>query len=160
VGRCLAEQSNLVGEPTAALFRREQAGRGFDPAYRHLVDLEMWFHLLEKGEFAYLAEPLVAFRRHGRQQTEVNKAGGVHHAEWMRLFLRHLDRPELGIPFFRRWYLKMTQFHRLRGQRSRGRALPPEAGPLMAEYGAGRYLRNYPLFRIVRSARKLAGLRR
>ena len=30
----------------------------------------MWLHLLEQGAFCYITEPLCAYRRHDRQQTE------------------------------------------------------------------------------------------
>jgi glycosyltransferase involved in cell wall biosynthesis len=71
---CLIENGNLIGEPSSVLFRKEDAERGFDTAYRQLVDMEMWFHLLERGNLAYTREPLCAFRRHDGQQTAVNNA--------------------------------------------------------------------------------------
>ncbi len=70
----LLEGGNLIGEPSAVMFRREEAQRGFDPAYRQLVDLEMWFHLLERGDLIYTPEPLCGFRRHALQQTAVNNS--------------------------------------------------------------------------------------
>ena len=69
---CLVEQRNRIGEPSAVLFRRKQAARGFDARYRQLVDLELWCHLLEQGDFAYIDRPLVSFRVHERQQTSRN----------------------------------------------------------------------------------------
>ncbi len=52
ITRCFLENGrNIVGEPSAVLFRKADARRGFDPKYRHIVDVEMWFHLLEKGGF-------------------------------------------------------------------------------------------------------------
>jgi len=64
---------NHIGEPSVVMFRRAVAGRGFDPRYRQLVDLEMWIHLLAEHRFAYLSEPLCAFRQHSAQQTAVNR---------------------------------------------------------------------------------------
>jgi len=72
ISMCLWEQKNLIGEPSAVMFRKELAVRGFDARYRQLIDLEMWFHLLEQGKFAYLRESLCAFRRHSQQQTAKN----------------------------------------------------------------------------------------
>ena len=47
---CLMENGkNLVGEPSAVLFRKSDARRGFDAAYRQVADVEMWFNMLEKG---------------------------------------------------------------------------------------------------------------
>jgi glycosyltransferase involved in cell wall biosynthesis len=68
---------NLVGEPSAVLFRKSDARRGFDAGYRQMVDVEMWFHLLTKGDLAYTREPLCAFRCHPLQQTELNTLTGV-----------------------------------------------------------------------------------
>jgi len=74
IAACLIENGNLIGEPSAVLFRKTDAERGFDTAYRQLVDTEMWFHLLERGDLVYTREPLCAFRRHAAQQTAVNNA--------------------------------------------------------------------------------------
>jgi glycosyltransferase involved in cell wall biosynthesis len=72
IASCLIGNENLVGEPSSVLFRKADAQRGFDTAYRQLVDMEMWFHLLERGDLVYTREPLCAFRRHAGQQTAVN----------------------------------------------------------------------------------------
>lgn len=74
IARCLIENDNLVGEPSSVLFRKADAQRGFDTSYRQLVDLEMWFHLLERGDLICGREPLCAFRRHTAQQTAINNA--------------------------------------------------------------------------------------
>lgn len=71
---CLIDQRNRIGEPSAVMFRRNYAMRGFDPRYRQAVDLEMWFHILEQGNFAYVEEPLCSFRDHPEQQTKANVA--------------------------------------------------------------------------------------
>ena len=60
---------NYIGEPSAVLFRRDAAERGFDTSYSLLIDLEMWLHLLEKGNLAYIGTPLCRFRYHGAQET-------------------------------------------------------------------------------------------
>src|SRR6185312_9272791 len=70
ITRCLFEQRNLIGGPSAVMFRRDLARRGFDETFFVMADMEMWFHLLEQGCFAFIREPLCAFRTHGRQQTE------------------------------------------------------------------------------------------
>jgi len=74
IADCLIENGNLIGEPSSVLFRKSDAARGFDTTYRQLVDMEMWFHLLERGDLFYTREPLCAFRRHAGQQTAVNNA--------------------------------------------------------------------------------------
>jgi len=90
IGRCLEENYNLIGEPSAVLFRRAAASRGFNPQWRQLVDLEMWLDLLLQGDFAYDPEPLCAFRRHEQQQTVVNRRARVGPDEHLQLAVRHL----------------------------------------------------------------------
>lgn len=87
---------NLIGEPSAVMFRRELAARGFNPQYRQLVDLEMWLHLLRQGNFAYIEEPLVAFRQHEGQQTTVNLRQMVHLWEHLSLLK---DNIRFAYPF-------------------------------------------------------------
>lgn len=74
--QCL-EQANLIGEPSLVLFRRAQAAAGFDATLPQVLDLDLWFHLLEQGDFGYLPEPLGAFRQHAAQQTRWNRDNGV-----------------------------------------------------------------------------------
>ncbi len=81
IARTIGTGSNLIGEPSCVLFRRADAERGFDDRYRQLVDLEMWFYLLRRGDLVYTPECLCAFRRHERQQSNVNRQSGAHAGE-------------------------------------------------------------------------------
>jgi hypothetical protein len=89
--RCMQQDRNLVGEPSALLFRRIPAARGFDPTFRQVVDQEMWFHLLQSAGMVYLPEPLCAFRRHPAQQTVVNEKQQLASGEVMRIVARYFD---------------------------------------------------------------------
>jgi glycosyltransferase involved in cell wall biosynthesis len=53
-----------VGTPCQVMFRKEHMGTGFDPGYYLSGDIEYFLHILEEGDFFYLSEPLVKFRRH------------------------------------------------------------------------------------------------
>lgn len=86
---CLHADQNLIGEPTAVLFRKIDLKRFFEVSYRQLVDLEMWFYLLGTGNLVYLAEPLCCFRKHSNQQTEVNKKLGVGQKESLQLLAEY-----------------------------------------------------------------------
>ena len=97
IARCLQANANLVGEPSAVMFRQEQARAGFDPEYRQLVDLELWLRLLEKGDFFYSPAVLSSFRRHGSQQSEINREDRIALVEAARLAWKHLDRCSLTI---------------------------------------------------------------
>jgi glycosyltransferase involved in cell wall biosynthesis len=92
---CLIEDANLVGEPSAVLFRKKDARRGFDPKYRQIVDIEMWFYLLEKGDLAYTREPLCAFRQHARQQSALNDTAGFARKERALFFASCAAKPWL-----------------------------------------------------------------
>lgn len=94
--RCLRSGVNQIGEPSLFLFRRRCAGNGFNPAYRHWVDVEFALQILEQGWFAYLAEPLVAFRFHEGQQSRSDHANHLHQTEFYRLLVDCADRPWLG----------------------------------------------------------------
>lgn len=88
---CFQRDRNFVGEPSAVMFRRAAAQRGFDASFRQLVDQEMWFHLLLGGGLVYTPETLCSFRQHPAQQTVVNRAGSVASIETMRLVARYYD---------------------------------------------------------------------
>jgi glycosyltransferase involved in cell wall biosynthesis len=122
--QCLDEDCNLVGEPSATLFRKRDAARGFNPRYRQLVDLEFWFHLLAQGDFVYTAEPLCCFRKHARQQTAVNDASGTGKWEIFQLFgdyrAKAYDKAQ-GV----RWR-QFNRLYELRKRRRRNAYVPEE----------------------------------
>jgi glycosyltransferase involved in cell wall biosynthesis len=113
INHCLEFDRNLIGEPTAVLFRRRDAQRGFDGALHQLVDLEMWFHLLEKGGFAYLAEPLVAFRVHRDQETQRNRDRLEALTDQFLLADRYLGKDYVRLPWARRRYLAFNNCYRI-----------------------------------------------
>lgn len=92
IRKSLARVVNFVGEPTAVLFRREDVEKGFDVSFRQLVDLEMWLHLLQQGDLAYISEPLCCFRKHSQQQTEKNRRTDCHLLETENLFSSYGSR--------------------------------------------------------------------
>ena len=86
---CLEQNTNLIGQPTLTLFRRKQALRGFDERFTGFMDFEMWCHLLEQGDYAYLAEPLATWRAHKHHQTaraRVSKVSDDEHRRFMEIY--------------------------------------------------------------------------
>lgn len=67
--RCVLAGSNLVGEPSAVLFRTDIARNvgPFDGSLPYLIDLDYWLRLLAEGKAVYLDAPLVSFRVSPRQ---------------------------------------------------------------------------------------------
>jgi hypothetical protein len=96
IPQMLEHQDNLIGEPVACLFRRIAAARGFHPRHRQSTDIEMWFHLLEKGGLAYDSEPLVPYRQHAAQASEFHHLSGRAREEHQLLILEKARLP--GIP--------------------------------------------------------------
>jgi glycosyltransferase involved in cell wall biosynthesis len=118
---CMETNQNLIGEPTAVMFRKSQAGRGLDERYRQIVDMEFWFHLLEQGRFAYLAEPLFAYRVHPQQATETHKRTGVSDDEHLQLFIDYFRRPWLKTHATREmWFRQIYHLRKNYGERARG----------------------------------------
>lgn len=93
--RCLFGNHNFIGEPSAVMFRRNVTTRGFDARFSHLVDLEMWLHLLLRGNLVYTPEPLCAFRHHDAQQSAVNRHNLSGDLDMGRIVLDYLGAPEL-----------------------------------------------------------------
>lgn len=53
-----------VGTPCQVLFRKQFMSAGFDRGFYLSGDIEYFLRILEHGDFFYLCEPLVKFRRH------------------------------------------------------------------------------------------------
>lgn len=102
IRRCFF-QGNLIGEPTAVMFRREDAHGGFSSRFVQLMDLELWFRLLESGGFAFIPEVLCAIREHDAQATRQSLSSGRVSA----------DKELLFTEFSRKPYLQGTLFERL-----------------------------------------------
>jgi glycosyltransferase involved in cell wall biosynthesis len=77
---------NLIGEPTAVMFRKDQALRGFSDRYSQLMDLEMWFNILRCGSLAFLQQSLCRIRQHAGQATQENVEWGAVLEDKRRLF--------------------------------------------------------------------------
>ncbi len=97
ITRCLQERRNLIGPPSATMFRRRLGLRGFDENFFHAADWEMWLHLLEQGCFGAIPEALVTYRQHQNQQTEKDKLTLSQYEDTLGLLDRYLDRPYVGL---------------------------------------------------------------
>ncbi len=123
--KCLEENKNILGEPTLVMFRKSQASRGFDSRYRQIVDMEFWFHLLEQGRFAYLAEPLFGFRVHPQQASAANARSGAAREEQMLLLTDYCAKPWLAEhATARMWFKQIYYLRKKYGER---------AAPLIAQ---------------------------
>lgn len=159
ISSCLFKQRNYIGEPSAVMFRKNQATRGFDPRYRQLVDLEMWFHLLEQGAYAYVCEPYCAFRVHNQQQTSKNAAINATVNDTTLLFREYLHKPYLPNTRFTRAYLRYDHiYHVWKSYWGKGVMTRDEALDIVSRYGIVRFFIIYPLYKIYKPLRKLLNL--
>lgn len=150
IRRCLLTARNLIGEPTATLFRRADATRGFHPEYRQITDLEMWFHLLERGRFFYLADPLCAFRVHPEQQTARSRAHAYDVLDQQLLFRDYLCNPVYRFTAREQWFMHyrlLRLFQRRARRTGEGRALVRQ---LLGDYGRLRFILDYPRYRYLK----------
>lgn len=158
IRRCLYEARNLIGEPSVVMFRKSQALRGFHRGYAQLVDLEMWFHLLEQGKFAYIAEPLASFREHSGQQTKVNMRRMLHIDESLLLLKDFAEKPYARFSAFTRWFLTYNQGYRIWKLYREGLISRETAEERIAEnFTVGQFLRLRPVYKIVNPLFKLCG---
>lgn len=108
--RAMFHVKNFAGEPTAVLFRRDRAARGFDPAYAQALDVEMWFHLLCAGDLLLMPDLLCSIRIHPDQGTQQNLRSGRLVEDKRRLFRAYGPRAAVGAgPWYRlMWDLRMA----------------------------------------------------
>ena len=153
---CFLQQNNLVGEPTAVMFRKELAGRGFNSDYRQMVDLEMWFHLLDQGDFAYIKQPLCSFRVHPEQQTKKNIQSLFHYSEFFLLMEEYINRPYMNFSrIYQRTFLfeKYYTFWKIFRHKPEYRHTAEEI--VARQYGWLRFYCFVPLYKLYNPVRKL-----
>ncbi len=154
--RCLSEQKNLIGGPSVIMFRKKDAERGFMPHYTHIVDLEMWFHLLEKGNFAYITEPLCSFRIHSGQQTEKNTMRFSALEDNFHLFDEYMSKPYVTISEFRKLYIRYDNIYSIWKLYTIG-GIDREVAvkEIDARYGYAKFLTYLPFYKIYKPILKL-----
>lgn len=83
---CL-RNGNPFGEPSAVLFRRSayEAIGGYDPTYRHMLDVAFLLSIVAQGDAVYLPQPLLRRRRHPGSQTTANIRSAASSEERVRL---------------------------------------------------------------------------
>jgi glycosyltransferase involved in cell wall biosynthesis len=106
---CFA-RGNVIGEPSAVMFRKSAAGRGFNADYSQSVDLELWFHLLGQGSAVLIPEALCSIRQHEDQVTQANMKSGRIVEDKRLLFRQYVDyvKLSLGAPQKLAWDTRMA----------------------------------------------------
>lgn len=78
--------SHYIGEPSAVMFRKSDLEGGFREDLPQVLDIDMWFRLLEQGDLVYIGAPLCAIRQHADQMTNVNIKSGALIDDNIKLF--------------------------------------------------------------------------
>lgn len=80
---------NLIGEPSAVLFRRQDLTNHYWEAdcrgYAAISDVVMWLELLHKGDVVVFKDPLSYYRRHITQEGQQPDVILNSRLEWLRL---------------------------------------------------------------------------
>jgi glycosyltransferase involved in cell wall biosynthesis len=126
---CLEQNGNLIGQPILTLFRRAAAQRGFDDRFVGHLDIDMWFHLLEQGDFFFLAETLATWRVHETQQTARHEKSGASHHEQLLLLTTYYEKPWLKMAATNR--MLFAQIHYLK--KHYGRQAEPLTSAMMSQ---------------------------
>lgn len=156
INYCLFRQHNLIGEPSVVMFRKSQSSRGFNPHYRQIVDLEMWFHLLEQGEFAFLEEPLCSFRVHDRQQTARNREELSDLNDVFYLLADYLEKDYITLSQFMKHYLLYDHVYSVWKRSHKDAARKQAAVELINSYYHFNWFRLwYPFYRLYKPCFKL-----
>lgn len=146
--KCLVYGLNYIGEPTAVLFKKSRAKRGFSSRYKQLIDLDMWFHILESGKFGYLHEELCSIRMHEGQQTKVNIGQLVHLEEPFFLLEDHLSKETVRATGALREFITYSTVYRLWKEARRNQVpFSLAVRTISRRYGMLRMICLYPFYK-------------
>mgnify|MGYP000315360914 CR=1 FL=1 len=96
ITRCLFG-GNFIGEPTAVMFRKWDLHAQFREDLPQLMDMEMWFRLLENGDLFNIETPLCSIRFHELQMTQYNIRSGRLIEDNICLFNEFCQKPYLTV---------------------------------------------------------------
>jgi len=101
---------NFIGEPSAVLFRNSKVVTRFRAELPQLMDMDVWFRLLENGYLLSLGIPLCCVRFHEAQMTRENIKSGKLIEDNIRVFDEFSHKPYVRLTIgVMLWYkLHMT----------------------------------------------------
>lgn len=157
ITRCLFG-GNFIGEPTAVMFRKSDVPSGFRDDLPQLMDMELWFNLLEHGALLNLKTPVCSIRFHKEQMTQENIKSGKLIEDNILVFNE----------FSRKSYLKVSPFltvqHKFRMTYriwiSRKYIEHREIKDLLTTYGLKSLFPFMPIIFFVTAAKKIIAMRK
>ncbi len=150
---CLITQTNKIGEPSAVMFQKKYAQRGFNEKYNKNVDWEMWFHILEQGKFVYIDEPLCSFRTHPRQLTKQYLTKKNYFAEPYLMLKEYGSKPYMDYSVWGKTYLHYVPAYEIWNiyKKSRRITLLSALSIIRTQYGIAKFVVFYPLYKAYRA---------
>lgn len=112
ITRCLYG-GNFIGEPTAVMFKKSDVQFRFRDTLPQLMDMDMWFNLLERGSLSNIGEPLCAIRFHKAQMTQKNIESGKLIEDNISFFEEFSKKPYLSASPCLRIRHKLMMTHRV-----------------------------------------------
>ncbi|MBQ9365504.1 MAG: tetratricopeptide repeat protein, partial [Schwartzia sp.] len=92
----LMDSNNVIGEPSAVLFRRDDLKHHYFHAesrgYYVLSDVAMWLELLEQGDAVIFRDPLSYYRWHEEQEGRQPDVILLARIEWFGLMKEYYER--------------------------------------------------------------------
>jgi len=119
IKRCLFSW-NVIGEPTAVLFRKNLSARGFNKSYMQQADVEMWFHLLEQGDFVYVPELFCKFRHHEEQTSAHNEKLLISIDDLFLIYRDYVNKKYIDAGFVEKQKLRFLNVYYLWTLKSKG----------------------------------------
>jgi hypothetical protein len=112
VSRCLFG-GNFIGEPTAVMFRKSDMHAGFRDDLPQLMDLDMWFRLLENGKLLNIETPLCSIRFHRMQMTLKNISSGKIIDDNVYIINEYMDKPYIQKTYWSIFRLRLMMTYRI-----------------------------------------------
>jgi glycosyltransferase involved in cell wall biosynthesis/lysophospholipase L1-like esterase len=91
ISSSLNECLNWLGEPSAQMYRSAASEKEFDTSFQQIGDLENSFHLLQSGDYFFVADELCSFRKHTASATVKNDMELAAHLDWLVLAARYSE---------------------------------------------------------------------
>lgn len=92
----LTHLHNIIGEPSAVLFRRKDLTHHYwhadSKGLKAISDVAMWMELLEKGGLVVFRDSLSYYRRHDEQEGQQIEVVLLSRIEWFKLISEYYNR--------------------------------------------------------------------
>ena len=107
-----ASPLNKVGEPSVVMFKKDIISKVgyFDKNLKQILDYEYWYRILKKHPVAIINKPLVKFRLHQNQATNVNRNQNIDDYQYYEQILYKDYYSLLHPKVKKRLYLKFHPF--------------------------------------------------